>query len=292
MCGNVPNGMMGLAAHGELPRPLNLRKRRISMGLSRARGFTLIELLVVISIIGLLIALLLPAIKKAKETARRSLCLSNVRQVITGCHVYAEENDGYFPENSSGSMNASLTFEVYSTRQSWFGIGHLYHEGIVSDVKVFYCPSQVNEGVLTYPYGWHGDPRIPPGPDGQGRGWLGSAGFYRSVGYFYRIFGQLNPGITVADVKALNQMNTSDVKRPAALVADVFNPSWAHIEQPIGLNVGFTDGHGSFVAPEDEDVDRAILYNGLGDGIRDPFTMLYWEAIDVGDFTELRKAWP
>ena len=87
-------------------------------------------------------------------------------------------------------------------------------------------------------------------------------------------------------------MNTSDVKRPAALVSDYFGPSWAHIEQPVGLNVGFTDGHASFVAIEDEDVERTFLYNGQSDGIRDPFTMRFWEAIDVSDFTELRRLWP
>ena len=153
-------------------------------------------------------------------------------------------------------------------------------------------PVQINEGALTYPYGGHGPPQFPPGPDGDGRGWLGSGGFYKSMGYLCRIFGQLNPGITRADTNALNNMNTSDVTRPAALLADYFGPSWAHLDQPVGLNIGFTDGHASFVALEDEDVDRAFLHNGQGDGVRDPFTMLFWEALDVGDFEELRWNWP
>lgn len=63
----------------------------------KSYGFTLIELLVVISIIALLIAILLPALGRAKKVARGAVCLSNTRQMIIGQNAYAAENRQYAP---------------------------------------------------------------------------------------------------------------------------------------------------------------------------------------------------
>jgi prepilin-type N-terminal cleavage/methylation domain-containing protein/prepilin-type processing-associated H-X9-DG protein len=73
-------------------------------------GFTLIELLVVIAIIAILAALLMPALGSARESARQSKCLSNLRQVGAAAALFAQENDGYIPAYGSpeGSWHAVL----------------------------------------------------------------------------------------------------------------------------------------------------------------------------------------
>ena len=60
----------------------------------KKKGFTLIELLVVIAIIALLLAVIMPALRKAKEQAKSMVCRSNLRELAKGLQIYALENDG------------------------------------------------------------------------------------------------------------------------------------------------------------------------------------------------------
>ena len=59
-----------------------------------SRAFTLIELLVVIALIGLLAALLLPALSRAREKGQRTACFSNLRQVALSARLYMDDNNG------------------------------------------------------------------------------------------------------------------------------------------------------------------------------------------------------
>lgn len=61
---------------------------------TKKKGFTLIELLVVIAVIALLLALLTPILRSAKERAHRVVCLSNIKQLTLAWLTYAEEHDG------------------------------------------------------------------------------------------------------------------------------------------------------------------------------------------------------
>ena len=71
--------------------------RSRDVGQAKQSGFTLIELLVVISIIALLISILLPALTQAREAAKQSQCLSNMRQLSVAAAAYTADHDGYIP---------------------------------------------------------------------------------------------------------------------------------------------------------------------------------------------------
>ncbi len=86
--------------------------------MSRRTGFTLIELLVVISIIALLISILLPALRKARQGAFQTQCLAHLHQICTALVMYTDDDDSFFPSrhvpNSSGVGSTSTVY-------SWVG---------------------------------------------------------------------------------------------------------------------------------------------------------------------------
>lgn len=88
------------------PFPVNTRLRRLPRyrPLRTESGFTLIELMVVISLIAVLIAILLPALQRSREVARRISCASQQRQVGLALHIYAADNDEWLPVETVSNL--------------------------------------------------------------------------------------------------------------------------------------------------------------------------------------------
>lgn len=86
------------------------------MSRTNRKGFTLVELLVVIGIIALLISILLPSLNRARETANRVKCSSNLRQIGQAIQLYANDNRGSFPRTL---YNAGLASSATGGTASW-----------------------------------------------------------------------------------------------------------------------------------------------------------------------------
>ncbi len=125
--------------------------------MKHGKAFTLIELLVVIAVIAVLMGILMPALRKARESARMASCGSNQRQLILGLLAYAESNDTKLPPSSGkdgaawhrpNDLNFSSRFwsqglitdaQVASVKDSYHYAGR-YLGSILKNSEVFNCP--------------------------------------------------------------------------------------------------------------------------------------------------------
>ena len=205
--------------------------------MARKKAFTLIELLVVIAIIALLLSVILPSLRLAKEHARRTMCLAHQRGLMQAVYAYAQDYNDEIPA-SEVEMNASLGFlcwQNYLDPPDWLNLGRLYGTNHLTEPDIFYCPSQKNEILQekeSSDIGWQWT-----SPNGNES---------RAISYQYGLLAQIR---RMPELE-FKTMKLTELKwRP--LVCDFFlpvdGPTWAHAG---GIAVGFGDAHVEFVKIE------------------------------------------
>jgi prepilin-type N-terminal cleavage/methylation domain-containing protein/prepilin-type processing-associated H-X9-DG protein len=159
--------------------------------MSKRAAFTLVELLVVIAIIGILVALLLPAIQAAREAARRSQCVNNMKQIGLAVQNYASARKYLPPMRVADHQQTWLVLilpylEEQAVGDQWDSkIGCFYRQSVqfrTSIINAYVCPSQSHESkiIAVQPDNTHGHPRNDASDPGV-TGYRGSISDYRAV---------------------------------------------------------------------------------------------------------------
>ena len=219
------------------------------------KGFNLIELLVVIAVIALLMGILMPALSKARDQAKRAHCAGSIRQLAFAAVMYSENYGGTFPPGQAlhGSWGIyPVWISTLSKNQGFLSHGVLYEQGLITEPKLYYCPGNTNPDLRYGRYlapnkggGWPAHGRVPEDvPDTQS--WIWSTFHYRSLW-------------TGSEYRALSSNKDNS---GTAFLADVFSDPGRGIEfhHKSGYNVGYMDSHVRFV----KDPERVI--EGLNSG--------------------------
>ena len=130
--------------------------------LKKRAGFTLIELLVVIAIIALLLSIVLPGLRRAKEYAKRVVCTAGLKQIGTAMQMYSDNFDGYMPDDHDVDGNRERhTYAVYRNNPGYIypdgrlkplRLAYLYELNYIETPEIFYCPGNNNKLIPHYCY--------------------------------------------------------------------------------------------------------------------------------------------
>ncbi len=242
--------------------------------LTRA-GFTLIEVLVVVAIIALLLAILLPTLSRAREQAKRTVCGSNLKQMLTAHHMYAGASSGWLPF-SVPNFNASMTWMVWQNfgvkgypKSGWVHHGLLYSSRLIKLPEVFFCPSY-----RTYPHVY---------PDGWKHFVAPNGSEAVATSYAYALNGQVDQ--YPAGVRVNARLERLKVREP--LHSCVFLAKedkrqrrgvWPHRG---GVNAGFSDGSVALINLKEKlALTSAELYGRNNVREMDYFAFCFFKLLD------------
>ena len=203
----------------------------------RDYGFTLVELLVVIAIIGVLISILLPSLSGAKKLARRTQCLTMLREIYNGHTVYLMQERLFPPLNVELDDGAyQFNYLIWDGSNYAQNFGPLYEREYLPDVKQFFCPVQQDRW---HSYATNQNP------------WPARDDFPVRAGYARRYL--------------LSGRSFSIMRSNMAVLADLIHlPKVVKSAHKIGVNVAFGDGHATWV------LDPGILTDNELDTPFDP----------------------
>jgi prepilin-type N-terminal cleavage/methylation domain-containing protein/prepilin-type processing-associated H-X9-DG protein len=236
-------------------------------GQKRTKAFTLVELLVVVGIIAVLISLLLPALNKARHSAKTLSCLSNMRQVYMELRMYANQNRDMVPigyifadRRLSGNMwcatggNSPLyngTTQPYQ-QGAWTCIGWLYYAGFMKNPKIYWDPDTLPGNTFSrrttnfitpggFPIYW------PPGNWGTTT-YPSFSNQSNGVGYRFRPqVGWTDWNPTTATLPKANVPKFTKLKSAALISETMYATSVIQLPHSNGSNVMYSDGSGTWV---------------------------------------------
>lgn len=184
------------------------------------RGFTLIELLVVIAIIAILAAILFPVFAKAREKARQSSCLSNLKQIATAVLSYAQDYDERMPLSCGYTTPA-----VVLAGPEWPNYWWQQVEPYMKNLQILACPSSSAKYVYS---GGASDTR-----------------YVINYGYNYYAGGQALGTCAYPTETGVNLDGVNNYWRLASATENVY--AWANKIHNDGFNVNFVDGHAKWL---------------------------------------------